>query len=67
MAPIEADQRKQQSFHRRLLQNAGLFRQGQVGLGQIGKGKEELETQLMEKMERWEYLMEKAEQIAQQK
>ena len=29
--------------------------------------KEALENQLMEKMERWEYLMEKAEQIAQQK
>ena len=38
-----------------------------VKLNEIGKVKEELEAQLMEKMERWEYLMEKAEQIAQQK
>ena len=38
-----------------------------VKLNEIGKIKEELENQLMEKMERWEYLMEKAEQIAQQK
>ncbi|MBQ2014995.1 MAG: ABC transporter ATP-binding protein, partial [Peptococcaceae bacterium] len=38
-----------------------------VKLSEIGKVKEELEAQLMEKMERWEYLMEKAEQIAQQK
>ena len=38
-----------------------------VKLNEIGKIKEALENQLMEKMERWEYLMEKAEQIAQQK
>ena len=38
-----------------------------VKLNEIGKIKEELELQLVEKMERWEYLMEKAEQIAQQK
>ena len=38
-----------------------------VKLNEIGKNKEALENQLMEKMERWEYLMEKAEQIAQQK
>lgn len=36
-------------------------------LNDISKIKEELEEQLMDKMERWEYLMEKAEQIAQQK
>ena len=36
-------------------------------LNDISKIKEELEEQLMAKMERWEYLMEKAEQIAQQK
>ena len=33
----------------------------------IGKIKTQLEEQLTEKMERWEYLMEKAEQIAAQK
>ena len=38
-----------------------------VKLNEIGKIKEELELRLVEKMERWEYLMEKAEQIAQQK
>ncbi len=36
-------------------------------LNELSKAKEALELQLMEKMERWEYLMEKAEQIAQQK
>ena len=38
-----------------------------VKLNQINQEKEQLEQQLLEKMERWEYLMEKAEQIAQQK
>ena len=33
-------------------------------LGEITKEKEEAENQLMEKMERWEYLEELAEQIA---
>ena len=35
-----------------------------VKLGEITKEKEEAENQLMEKMERWEYLEELAEQIA---
>ena len=35
-----------------------------VKLGEITKDKEEAENQLMEKMERWEYLEELAEQIA---
>ncbi len=38
-----------------------------VKLNQINQEKEQLEQQLLEKMARWEYLMEKAEQIAQQK
>ena len=38
-----------------------------VKLNEISQQKEQLEGQLAEKMERWEYLMEKAEQIAQQK
>ena len=38
-----------------------------VRLNEISQQKEQLEGQLAEKMERWEYLMEKAEQIAQQK
>ena len=38
-----------------------------VKLNDIGKIKAQLEEQLTEKMERWEYLMEKAEQIAAQK
>ena len=38
-----------------------------VKLNELSKAKEELEMQLMEKMERWEFLTEKAEQIAQQK
>ena len=35
-----------------------------VKLGEITREKEEAENQLMEKMERWEYLEELAEQIA---
>ena len=38
-----------------------------VKLNEISQQKEQLEGQLAEKIERWEYLMEKAEQIAQQK
>lgn len=38
-----------------------------IKLNQLQQEKEQLEQQLLEKMERWEYLMEKAEQIAQQK
>ena len=38
-----------------------------IRLNEISQQKEQLEGQLAEKMERWEYLMEKAEQIAQQK
>ena len=34
-----------------------------VKLNELSKAKEDLELQLTEKMERWEYLMEKAEQI----
>ena len=37
-----------------------------VKLNEISKEKEALEAQLLEKMDRWEYLMEKAEQIANQ-
>lgn len=36
-------------------------------LNELNQQKEQLEQQLSEKMERWEYLMNKAEQIAQQK
>ena len=36
-------------------------------LNELNQQKERLEQQLSEKMERWEYLMNKAEQIAQQK
>lgn len=38
-----------------------------IKLNQLQQEKEQLEQQLLEKMERWEYLMEKAEQIARQK
>ena len=38
-----------------------------VKLNELSKAKEALEMQLMEKMERWEFLTEKAEQIALQK
>lgn len=38
-----------------------------VKLNALSKAKEQLEAQLSAKMERWEYLMEKAEQIARQK
>lgn len=37
-----------------------------IKLNEISNEKEQLEQQLKEKMERWEYLMEKAERIAQQ-
>ena len=38
-----------------------------VKLNELSKTKEQYEEQLMEKMERWEYLMDKAEQIEKQK
>jgi len=38
-----------------------------VKLNELAKAKEALETQLMQKMERWEYLMAKAEEIEKQK
>ena len=38
-----------------------------VKLNELSKAKEQYEEQLMEKMERWEYLMDKAEQIEKQK
>ena len=38
-----------------------------VKLNELAKAKEALEAQLMQKMERWEYLMAKAEEIEKQK
>ena len=38
-----------------------------VKLNELSKAKEQYEEQLIEKMERWEYLMDKAEQIEKQK
>ena len=62
-ADIEALEQKIQQCDNDMAANSTNF----VKLNDIGKIKAQLEEQLTEKMERWEYLMEKAEQIAAQK
>ncbi len=62
-ADIEALESKIQQCDHNMAANSTNF----VKLNEISKEKEQLEQQLLDKMERWEYLMEKAEQIAQQK
>ena len=62
-ADIEALEQKIQQCDNDMAANSTNF----VKLNDIGKIKAQLEEQLTEKMERWEYLMEKAEQIATQK
>ena len=62
-ADIEALEQKIQQCDNDMAANSTNF----VKLNDIGKIKTQLEEQLTEKMERWEYLMEKAEQIAAQK
>lgn len=62
-ADIETLEQKIQQCDNDMAANSTNF----VKLNDIGKIKMQLEEQLTEKMERWEYLMEKAEQIAAQK
>ena len=62
-ADIETLEQKIQQCDNDMAANSTDF----VKLNDIGKIKAQLEEQLTEKMERWEYLMEKAEQIAAQK